>query len=182
MNGDGDEDGAGAGAGTATATAVEANKEANHGNGDGSGNGAGKGTGTGVETCGRTQDGKGDRSEDGNESSSGDGNGNEDIIGEGGGEAKKRKKPQNSCRRHVGNGGDLGGKRKNRKKERVGPVAANPDNLEKNKEAGGGGDKVPRAQVRTVQVERVCPLGHLLSEIFVISIIDPPLGGLMRVA
>ena len=42
-----------------------------------------------------------------------DGNGDEDRIGEGGREAKKRKKPQNSCRRQVGNGGDLGGKRKN---------------------------------------------------------------------
>ena len=44
----------------------------------------------------------------GNESSSGDGNGDdngdEDRIGEGGREPKKRKKPHNSCRRHVGNG------------------------------------------------------------------------------
>ena len=29
----------------------------------------------------------------------------------GGGQAKKRNKPHNSCRRDVGNGGDLGGKR-----------------------------------------------------------------------
>ena len=35
-------------------------------------------------------------------------------------------------------GGDLGGKREKCRKERVGPVAANPDNLESNKEAGGG--------------------------------------------
>ena len=42
--------------------------------------------------------------------------------------------------------------------ERVGSVAANPDNLESNKEAGGGGHKVLRAQVRIVQVERLCPL------------------------
>ena len=33
-------------------------------------------------------------------------------IGEGGREAKKRKKPQNGCRRRAGNGGDTGGKRK----------------------------------------------------------------------
>ena len=85
----------------------------------------------GVETLGRTQDGNVDGSGDGNESSSRDGNGNEDRIGEGGGEAKKRKKPHNSCRRHVGNGGDLDGKRKNHRKERVGPVAANPDNCER---------------------------------------------------
>ena len=39
------------------------------------------------------------------------GNGNEDRMREGGREAKKRKTPQNSCRRHVGNGGDLGGKK-----------------------------------------------------------------------
>ena len=67
------------------------------------------------------------------------------------------------------------------KKERVGSVAANPDNLESNKEAGGE-HKVLRAQVRFVQVERVCPLCRVLSEVFVTSIIDPPLGGSMRVA
>ena len=39
----------------------------------------------------------------------------------------------------------------------TGSVAANPDNLESNKEAGGE-YKVLRAQVRIVQVERVCPL------------------------
>ena len=37
-----------------------------------------------------------------------------------------------------GNGGDLGGKRKTRRQERVGSVAANPDNLENRKEARGG--------------------------------------------
>ena len=35
-------------------------------------------------------------------------------IGEGGGEAKKRKKLHTRCRRDVGNGGDLGGNRKKR--------------------------------------------------------------------
>ena len=51
---------------------------------------------------------------DGSEDSSGDGNedGDENRIGEDGREAKKRKKPQNSCRRQLGNRGDLGGKRK----------------------------------------------------------------------
>ena len=124
VNGDGD----GAGAGTGTGTGVEAN--------EGVQDGDGAGTGTGVETRGRTQDG------DGNESTSGDGDedrsGNEDMIGEGGREAKKRKIPHKSCRRHVGNGVlDLGGKRKKRRKERVGQVAAKPDNLENNKEARG---------------------------------------------
>ena len=49
-----------------------------------------------------------------------DGNedGNEDRIGEGGREAKKRMKPQTSCIRLVGNGGDLGGKSKKRKKKK----------------------------------------------------------------
>ena len=61
---------------------------------------------TEVETRRRTPDGN----RDGNGEED---NGNKDRIGEEGGrEAKKRKKPQNSCRRHVGNGGDLGGKRK----------------------------------------------------------------------
>ena len=46
-------------------------------------------------------------------------------------------KPRKTCRRHVGNGGDLGGKRKKRRNERVGPGAANPGNLENDKDAGG---------------------------------------------
>ena len=99
-----------------------------------------------METRGQTQDGNGDGSGDGNESSNGDGNrdkdgngnGNKDRIGESGREVKKQKKPHKSCRRHVGNGGDLGGKRKKRRNERVGSVAASPDNLENNKEAEGG--------------------------------------------
>ena len=39
----------------------------------------------------------------------------QDRIGEGGGDAKKRKKPHESCRRDVGNEGDLGGEKKRRK-------------------------------------------------------------------
>ena len=70
------------------------------------------------------------------------------------------KKPQNSCRRHVGNGGDLGGKRKKCGKERVRQVAANPSNLESNKEEGEE-HKVLRAQIRIVQVERSCPLSRV---------------------
>ena len=79
----------------------------------------GTGTGMGMEIRGRTQDGNGDGSGDGNESSSGNGNGdedgngdwNEDGIWEGGREAKARKKPHRSRRRHnMGNGGDLGWK------------------------------------------------------------------------
>ena len=120
-----------------------------------------------METRGRIQDENGDGSGDGNGDED-NGNGNEDRIGEGGREAKKRKKPHKSCRRHVGNGGDLGGKRKIRRKERVGPVAVNPDNLENNKEAGGGAQGAQGLSKNCSS--RVCPL------VFVISIIDPPLG------
>ena len=72
------------------------------------------------------------------------GDGNEDRVGEGEREAKKRKQQHKSFRRHVENGGDLGGKREKRRQKRVGSVAANLDNLENSKEAGGG-HKVPRA-------------------------------------
>ena len=154
-DGNGDVDGQGDGDGAGAGTGVEANEGAQDGNGDGSGDGngdgngdgsrdgAGTGTGTGVGIRRRTPDGNGDGNGDVSEDCSGDGNGddgngNENRIGEGGRGTKKRKKPQNSCRRRAGNGGDTGGKRKKCKKERVGSVAANPDNLGSNKEAGGG--------------------------------------------
>ena len=137
VNGHGDEDGVG------TGTGVEVNEGVQDEIGE-CGDGAGTGVGKGVETRRRTPDGNGDGNGDGSEDSSGDGNGdedngngNEDRIGEVGREMKKRKKPQNSCRRRVGNGGDLGEKRENCRNERVGLGAANPDSLESNKEAGG---------------------------------------------
>ena len=103
-NGDGNGDvnghGDGDGAGTGTGTRVEVNEGAQDGNGDGSGDGAGAGTRTGVGTRRRTPDGNGD-----------DGNGNENRIGEGGMEGKKRKKPKNSCRRRAGTGGDTDGRK-----------------------------------------------------------------------
>ena len=52
----------------------------------------------------------------------------------------------------------MGGKRKKCRKKRVGSVVTNPDNLGSNKVLRGGEHKVLRAQVRFVQVERVCPL------------------------
>ena len=58
------------------------------------------------------------------------------IIGQGGEEAQNCKKQHKSCRRSVGNGGDLGGKRRKRKHESVGSVAADPDYLENINEAG----------------------------------------------
>ena len=90
-NGDGNGDGAGTGKG------VEVNEGAQDGNGDGSGDGDGNGDGS--------QDSSGDGNGDDD-----NGNGNENRIGDGGREAKKRKKPQNSCRSRAGNGGDTGGK------------------------------------------------------------------------
>ena len=90
-------------------------------------------TGSGT---GRQRERKREQERDRNGDKDGSGDGNEDGIGEGGREAKKGKKPHKSCRRHVGNGGDLGGK--TRRQERVCSVAANSDNLENKKEAGGG--------------------------------------------
>ena len=43
----------------------------------------------------------------------------------------------NSYRCDVENGGDLDEKRRKRRQERVGPVPANPDNVENENEAGG---------------------------------------------
>ena len=119
-DGNGDVNGHGDGDGAGTGTGVEVNEGAQDGNEDGSRDGAGTGTGTGVGTRRRTPEGNWDRNVDGGEDSSEDGNGdddngngNENRIGEGERETKKRKKPQNSCRRRAGNGGDTGGKRKN---------------------------------------------------------------------
>ena len=75
---------------------------------------------------------------------------------------ERRKKPQNSCRRHVGNGGDLGGKKKKCRKERIGPVAANPDNLESNKEAGGGAQGAQGSSKNCTSGESACPLSCLI--------------------
>ena len=160
VNGHGDGDGAGAG----TGTGVEVNEGAQNGNGDGSVDGAGTrtGTGTGVETRRRTPDGNGDEDGDESEDSMRDGNGNENRIGEGEREAKKRKKPQKCCRRHVGNGGDLGGERKKCRKERVGPVATNPDNLESDKEPGGGAEGTQDSSKNCTSRESMSPLSRLV--------------------
>ena len=130
-----------------------------------SGDRAGIGTGTGVETRRRTSDRSGDGSEDGSGDGNGDennGNGDENRIGEGRREAKKRKKPQNSCRRRVGNGGDLGGKREKCRKKRVGPVTANPVNLESNKEAEGGAQSTQGSSRICTSRESVSPWTRLI--------------------
>ena len=117
-DGNGDVNGQGDGGRAGAGTGVEVSEGAQDGSGDGSGDEAGTGTGTGVGTRRRTPDGNGDGNGDGSEDCSGDGNGdddngkgNEGRIGEGGRDAKKRKKPQNNCRRRAGSGGDTGGKR-----------------------------------------------------------------------
>ena len=115
----------------------------------------------------RTPDGNGDGNGDVSEDCSGDGNGdddngNENRIGEGGRGPKKRKKPQNSCRRRAGNGGDMGGKRKKCRKERVGSVAANSDNLGSNKEAEGGAQGAQGSSKICKSRESVSPLSRLI--------------------
>ena len=164
-NGDGNGDVDGHGDGAGAETGVEVNEGAQDGNGDGSGDGAE--TGTGVGTRRRTPDGNGDGNGNGSEDCSGDGNedddnGNENRIGEGGREAKKRKKPQNRCRRRTENGGDMGGERKKCTKERVGSVAANPDNLGSNKEAGGGAQGAQGSSKVCTSRESVSPLSRLI--------------------
>ena len=103
------------------------------------------GTGTEVETLQRTPEGDGDWNGDGSEDSSGDGNGDEDNgnVTEDTGRAEER---QSSARNRkivvdaIWEAGETWVKRgKNVEiKGLVCPVAANPDNLESNKEAGGG--------------------------------------------
>ena len=83
-------------------------------------------------------------------------------IGEGGREAKKRKKPQNSCKRRAGNGRDTGGKRKKGRKERVGSVAANPDDLESNKKTEGGVQGIQGSSRSCTSRESVSPLSRLI--------------------
>ena len=154
-------------AGTGTGTGVKVNEGAQDGNGDGSGDGAGGGVGTRRRIPDGNGDGDGDG--DGSEDSSGEGNGdddngngNENRIKEGGKEAKKRRKPQNSCRRRPGNWGDTGGKRKIYRKERVGSVAANLDNLESNKEAGGEAQGAQGSYKICTSRESVSPLSRLV--------------------
>ena len=148
---------------------MEANEEAQDGSGDGSGDGAGTGKGTGVGIRRRTPDGNGDGNGNGDvsEDCSGDGNGdddngNENRIGEGGRGTKKRMEPQNSCRHRAGNGGDMGGKRKKCRKERVGSVAANSDSLGSNKEAGGGAQGAQGSSKICTSRESVSPLSRLI--------------------
>ena len=73
--------------------------------------------------------------------------------------ARSRKK---NCRRRAGNGGDMGGKRKKCRKERVGSVAATSDNLGSNKEAGGGAQGAQGSSKICTSRESVSPLSRLI--------------------
>ena len=150
--GNGDVDGDGDGDGAGTGTEVEASERTQDGSGDGRGDGAG--AGTGVETRGRTQDENGDGSGDGTR----DGDGNEGGIGE----AKKHKKPHRSCRCDMGNGGDLGGREKKRRQEKVGSVAADPDNLENSKKAERDAQGSQGLSKNCTSRESVFPLPRLI--------------------
>ena len=88
----------------------------------------GTGTGAGTETRAVAEMGRGTRMGTGTRTRTGSRRAEK--------RQKKRKEPQNSCRRHVGNWGDLGGDRKTRRQERVYSVVANLDNLGNSKETG----------------------------------------------
>ena len=184
VNGHGDGDGAGAG----TGTGVEVNEGAQDGNGGGSGDRAGRGRGRGWRPVDEHRMGTGTGT--GTEAKTVAEVGTGMRITEtgtriGSGKSEERRRSARNRKIVVDAMWETGEtwveREKKCRKERVGPVAANPDNLESNKEAGGE-YKGLRAQVRIVQVERVCPLCRVLSEVFVISIINPPLGGSVRVA
>ena len=178
-----------------------------HGDGDGAGAGTGvelmkerrTGTGTGARTGRERGQGRGWGPVDEHRMGTGTGTGTEArTVAEMGtgttitrtriglGKAEGRRKSTRNRKIVVDAVRETGETRveseKKCRKERVGSVAANSDHLGSNNEAGGGGHKVLRAQVIFVQAERLCPLCRVLSEVFVTSIIDSPLGGSMRVA
>ena len=68
---------------------------------------------------------------------------------------------------------------KKRRQGRVESVAVNPDKLENSKEAGRRGAQGTHGLSKNCrrQVERVYPLCRVCSQVFVINIIDSPLGG-----
>ena len=69
-------------------------------------------------------------------------------------------KPQKVYGRNVENEVDLDGRRKNRREEIVGSVFFYPVYLDNSK-----------------KTERVYPLYRVSSEVFIVNIIEPPLGG-----
>ena len=147
------------------------------------GNGARTGTGTGVETCRRTQDvnGTGTGTEAKIVAEMGTGTritGTGTRIGLGRAEERRR-----SARNRkivvdaMWETGEtwLGGKRKKCRKERVGPVAANPNNLESSKEAPGGARGTQNLSKNFISRESVTPWSRLIRGFRnKCCIIDPP--------
>ena len=163
MDGHGDGDGAG------TGTGVEVNEGAQDGNGDGRGGGAGAGTGTGVGTRRRTPDGNGNGDGDGSEDCSGDGNGDDDNGTRTGlGRAEGRQKSARNRKMVVDAVRETGEIRVEREKkcrnERVGSVAANPDTLGSNKEAGGGAQGTQGSSKNCTSRESVSPMSRLIRD------------------
>ena len=67
------------------------------------------------------------------------------------------------------------------RKETVGPVAANPDNQESKKEAGGEAQGAQGSSKNCTSRESMPPSSRLIRG-FRNSIVDAPLGGSLRVA
>ena len=112
-------------------------------------------------------DGNGDGNGDGSEDSSGDGNrdsdngnGNEDRIGR----AEERRNGVRNRKIVVDAVRETGETRVERgnKCRRVGSVAANPDNLESNKEAGGEAQGTQGSSKNCTSRESVSPLSRLI--------------------
>ena len=81
------------------------------------------------------------------------------------GRAEGRRKNARNCKIAVDAAretGETGGKRKKYRKERVGSVAANPDNLGSNKEAGGGAQGAQGSSKICTSRESVSPLSRLI--------------------
>ena len=163
--------GGGDGSGAGTGTGVEVNEGAQDGNGDGRGDGAG--TGTGMETHRRTPDGNGDGNGNGNgdgsEDSSGDGNGARiKVTGTkiGSGRAEERRRSAINRKIVVDAKWETGEtwveRKKKCRKERIGPVAANSDNLESHKEAEGRAQGTLDSSRNFTGRESVSPLSRLI--------------------
>ena len=76
----------------------------------------------------------------------------------------------------------FGGNRKKRRQKSVGSVAADPDNPGNSEETGGEAQGTQGLSKSCTRRESVSSLSRLIRVFFVISVIDSPLGGSMRVA
>ena len=131
--------------------------------------GAGTGTGTGVETLRRTPDGNGDGN--GSKASTVAEMGTGTMITEtrtriGSGRAEKRRKSARNRKIVVDAVRETEEtwveREKKCRKERVGSVAANPDNLESNKKAGGGARGTQGSSKNCTGRESVFPLSPVI--------------------